>query len=89
MSDSVERMRSDRGRPRWIDSGSGGGYEHHDTRQGFAPASVVIEVQRLLREAGITTDPTPNMLHTASIAAADLLRAMGVRPEVAPMRDPR
>lgn len=84
MADSVERF--DENRPRWVDGGSGGGYQPHDNRPAYAPAAVVIAVQRLLREAGIAVDPDPSMLHTASIAAGDLLRALGVRPEVAPMR---
>lgn len=60
-----------------------------DTRPGFAPASVIVAVQRLLAERGVQVDPDPGMMHVASIAAADLLRALGVRPEVAPMRAPK
>jgi len=80
MSDSVDRRHASE--TRWIDSGSGGGYL--DTRAGYAPAAVIVELQRALRAAGIEVNPNPNMLHTASIAAADLLRALGVRPESAP-----
>lgn len=43
-------------------------------------------VQRLLAAQGVQVDPDPGMLHVASIAAADLLRALGVRPEIAPIR---
>lgn len=57
-----------------------------DHRPAFSPAATVIGVKRLLADQGIMVDPDPNMMHTASIAAGDLLRALGVRPEVAPMR---
>lgn len=52
---------------------------------GFNPAVLIIEVQELLRRRGVPLDPTPGMLYTASIAAADLLRALGVKPESAPI----
>lgn len=68
----------------WIDSGSGGGYE--DTRQGFSPAAIVFQVEQLLAASGVVVSPSPNQLYVASIAAADLLRALGVRPVIAPMR---
>jgi hypothetical protein len=91
MADRVERWRNDESNPRWIDTGSSGGYEQrepttYDTREGFSPAVVVFAVQRLLAENGIVVVSRPNMEYTAVIAASDLLRALGVRPEVAPMR---
>lgn len=55
-----------------------------DRRPGYAPAALVLAVQKLLADEGITTNPGPNELHVAAIGMADVLRALGVRPEVAP-----
>lgn len=87
MEDRVERMRSDRGRPRWVDTGSGPGYE--DMRPAFDPMMLVVAVQRLLRERGIAVEVGDAQIYVSMIAAADLLRALGVRPEQAPMERPR
>ena len=61
----------------------------YDTREGFSPAVVVFAVQRLLAEKGIVLTSNPSTEYTAVIAASDLLRALGVRPENAPMRPTR
>jgi hypothetical protein len=47
---------------------------------------LVHEVMRLLAGSGIPTDLTDGQLYTATIAAGDLLRALGVRPASAPER---
>jgi len=57
------------------------------TLSGYSPAVLILEVQRLLRSRGLDVDPTPGMLHVASLAAGDLLRALGVQPQTAPTRD--
>jgi hypothetical protein len=51
-----------------------------DSRGEYSPASVVLDVRCALERAGIEIDPNPNQMHVASLAAADLLRALGVRP---------
>lgn len=55
------------------------------TMSGYNPALLVVEVQNLLRMRGIVVTPTPGMLNTASIAGADLLRALGVEPQSTPV----
>lgn len=60
-----------------------------DTRPEYSPASVVLDVRAALERAGLAIDPAPSQLHVASLAAADLLRALGVRPVSAPERRPR
>jgi hypothetical protein len=57
-----------------------------DDRPEYSPASVVLDIRAALGRAGIDVDAAPNQLHTASIAAADLLRALGVKPTTAPRR---
>lgn len=52
----------------------------------FNPAALVFEVQDVLRRVGVQTRPDMSM-NLAMTAAADLLRAMGVRPVSAPHRD--
>lgn len=64
-------------------SGSG---SVRDNRPEYSPASVVLDIRAALARAGVRTEPSPNQLYTASIAAADLLRALGVRPTSAPER---
>jgi len=60
--------------------------EARDTRPEYSPASVVLDVRAAMQRAGVQTDVSPNQLFTASIAAADLLRALGVRPTTVPLR---
>lgn len=57
-----------------------------DRRPEFSPHFLAAEVIRLLREHDVTVDPASGEMATASIAAADLLRALGVRPANAPER---
>lgn len=57
-----------------------------DTRPAFAPAALVFEVMDVLSRVGIKINPAPGQLHVASLAAADLLRALGVAPANAPER---
>lgn len=57
-----------------------------DRRPEYSPASVVLDVCAVLRRAGIGIEPGPNVMYTASIAAADLLRALGIKPTSAPER---
>jgi hypothetical protein len=52
----------------------------------FSVSFLVHEVMRLLAGSGIPTDLTDGQLYTATIAAGDLLRALGVRPASAPER---
>jgi hypothetical protein len=52
----------------------------------YSPAGLVLAVTRILAQVGIDIDPAPNQMHVASLAAADLLRALGVRPVNAPMK---
>lgn len=54
--------------------------EPRDTREEYSPRSLVLDVRRTLARAGIGTEPDENQLYVATIAAADLLRALGVRP---------
>jgi hypothetical protein len=64
----------------WI-SGPGG-----EAPPQFASAALVFEVIDVLARVGIVLQPTPGMTHVAGLAAADLLRALGVRPATAPER---
>jgi len=57
-----------------------------DRRPEYSPASLILDVRQLLHRAGVEVDPGPSELHVASLAAADLLRALGVRPANAPQR---
>lgn len=57
-----------------------------DPRPAFAPAALVFEVMDVLSRIGVKVNPTPGQLHVASLAAADLLRALGVFPQTAPER---
>lgn len=57
-----------------------------DSRPAFAPAALVFEVMDVLSRVGIAINPGPSQLHVASLAAADLLRALGVKPANAPQR---
>jgi hypothetical protein len=72
--------------------GGGGWISGACTTTGVAPAPefsvsfLVHEVRRLLAESGIPTNLTDGQLHTATIAAGDLLRAVGVKPASAPER---
>jgi hypothetical protein len=50
----------------------------------FAPTALVFEVLDVLARVGIVVQPTPGMTHVAGLAAADLLRALGVRPATVP-----
>ena len=59
--------------------------ESGDFRPEFSPAALVFEVQDVLKRCGVQVSPDTN-LNVAIIAAADLLRAMGVRPVTAPRR---
>lgn len=53
----------------------------NDNRPTYPVARLIVEVLALLRANGVETDERPaGMMHTASIAAADLLRALGVVP---------
>lgn len=54
----------------------------------YSPVSVVLDLKEALAAQGIVLAPRPNQMHTASIAAIDLLRALGVRPASAPRRYP-
>jgi len=57
-----------------------------DSQPQYSPAGLVLAVTRVLAQVGIDIDPAPNQMHVASLAAADLLRALGVRPVHAPMK---
>jgi hypothetical protein len=52
----------------------------------FNPSVLVLDVQRLLAERGITVVVDLGNANTATIAPADLLRALGVAPASAPTR---
>lgn len=54
----------------------------------YSPYALVVAVQRLLGQRGIVTIVDLGDCNTAAIAAADLLRAIGVAPTNAPMRPP-
>lgn len=47
----------------------------------YAPTALVFEVMDVLSRVGIKVDAMPSRLHVAELAAADLLRALGVRPK--------
>ena len=51
---------------------------------GFNPAALVVQVRRLLEKRGFDAVVPPGGLNTAIIAAADLLRALGVEPQSVP-----
>lgn len=50
----------------------------------FNPEVLVFAVVRVLAQAGVRVEAEPNP-YTATNAAADLLRALGVRPTNAPL----
>jgi CBS domain-containing protein len=60
-----------------------------DTRPTFSPEFLVHEVARILREHRVEVDMTPGRRPVAVIAAADLLRALGVHPVSAPWQPRR
>jgi hypothetical protein len=71
---------------------SGGGWisgpmmSAKDARPEYSPVSLVLDICAALNRAGIPIEPGANVMYTASIAAADVLRALGVRPTNAPDR---
>lgn len=67
----------------WISGPMVGG---EDNRPEYSPTALVFEIVDVLAAAGITANPGPASVHLASIAAADLLRALGVKPATAPER---
>jgi hypothetical protein len=69
----------------WL-SGSAIGPMGADTRPEFGVAFFAVECARLLAEHDIAVDTDPGRQHVIEIAAADLLRAFGVRPASAPWR---
>ena len=54
----------------------------------YSPTTLVMDVQRLLRESGIATLIDLGNANTAIYAAADLLRALGVAPASVPLQVP-
>lgn len=60
-----------------------------DARPEFSPHAAVFQLIDVLAAAGIVVRPNAPMIHTAALAAGDLLRALGVRPASAPNRDRR
>ena len=52
----------------------------------FSLEFLVHEIRRILADSGIPTDISDSQLYVAKIAAADLLRALGIRPVNAPER---
>jgi hypothetical protein len=88
MADSVP---SDPRLPLVAPLGAGNSNPGRDTRPTYPAAQLVADVQALLATAGI--QPNANVsAHVAGMAAADLLRALGVRPvsvtAVPPKRSP-
>jgi hypothetical protein len=59
-----------------------------DSRPSYNPQAFVADVVAMLRAIGIRTNPNASV-HTAAIAAADLLRALGVRPSNVPDAPPK
>lgn len=59
-----------------------------DTRPEYSPTALVFEIMDVLAAAGIKANTGPASVHVASMAAADLLRALGVKPATAPQRRP-
>lgn len=59
-----------------------------DTRPAYSPTMLVVDVRNLLRGLGIATSDDASM-HLASLAAADLLRALGIRPAALPDAPPK
>ena len=57
-----------------------------DRRPEFSVTFFAVEVVRLLREHGVEIDLGPDRRSVIEIAAADLLRAYGIRPASAPWR---
>ena len=57
-----------------------------DNRPEFSVGFFVHEALRILREHGIRVDAAPGQLHVATLAAGDLLGALGVKPAAAPDR---
>lgn len=70
----------------WISGPMSDAPEARDGRPEYSPAAVVLDVCAALRRAGIGIEPGPNIMYTASLVAADLLRSLGVRPVSAPER---
>jgi len=62
------------------------GWNSSPAPTGYNPVLLVMEVQRLLRGRGFVIDLTDGMEHVAGLAAGDLLRALGIRPQSAPER---
>lgn len=86
MADRVEPTWAIDASGRWIDTGSGPGYSPpEDTRPEYSPAALILDVLELLADQDIIPVAQPNMMLVASHAAADLLRALGVRPANAPL----
>lgn len=56
------------------------GREASDHRPRYAPATLLLDVKAALAKAGVAVDPDPGQMHVAGLAAADLLRALGVSP---------
>lgn len=50
-----------------------------DRRPEFSAEFMTAEVVRVLREHGVAVDPAQNQMYTAAVAAAQMLRALGVR----------
>ena len=63
--------------------------ETEDTRPAYSPNALVWDVIDVLARVGIRPELSPSQLHVARLAAADLLRALGVRPATAPERKVR
>ena len=57
-----------------------------DARPEYSPASLILDVRAALERAGIEAVPVPGQAHQLTTAAANLLRALGVRPTKAPER---
>lgn len=70
-------------------SGPGGPMPAVDNRPEYSPTALVVDIMAMLRSLGLQIEAEPLMLHTASIAAGDLLRAIGVRPRNLPLTPPK
>ena len=65
---------------------SAGGQRRTARLPRYSPTTLVMDVQRLLREAGITTLVDLGSAGTAINIAAELLRALGVAPADTPQQ---
>jgi hypothetical protein len=65
----------------WI---SGAMKQAQDTRPEYSPTSLLLDVRAVLERAGIQLAEDDARVYTATIAAADLLQALGVKPVTAP-----